>query len=198
VSEPPLTPNPWRFVVAFTKDLTSGISGGLSVPFAAAGLYYQDMQRVLFLSLSAFCFVLACYNLWKIERLQLIKAHGESAVGDNLFPDWTIKELFMHVCPTALENDEAREAADRAIVDALAIGRLKAWGRTTQLMSSAKLGSLQLIKPEYWIRGRLTMWFLHINDEASSHARSNEIDGRDYFDIKVNRRQALSIWPAKN
>jgi hypothetical protein len=104
-------------------------------------------------------------------------------------PDWSLHDLFLHIHPNAFEN-EHKERVSQEVKDNLSIGRLKSWGR--EIRDSRRL-SLTEIMPHYWKAASFTYFFRDGNTPGQWDARSG--DGVDMADIKVNRSQAMQIWP---
>ncbi len=113
----------------------------------------------------------------------------------ELFPDWTIRELFFHIDPHALDGDDDRwQSVGQLILDNLSIGRLKAWGRP--LPKDSEESSLVPIPYKHWNGTELTYFFLGENDRyvPDTYPPSGGVIPQ-YADLQINRIQALGIWP---
>jgi hypothetical protein len=115
-------------------------------------------------------------------------------------PNWPIDELFSYIEPRILEDNGAHlDATGHKIKDALALGRLKAWGRPIDHSGlGAMLGERnppQKIKPTYWHFAHFTY---HFFDDTSGNAPHTYVDQGhsevEYTDLQVNRAEATSIW----
>ena len=129
------------------------------------------------------------------EQLSQIEALREERELTDVVPNWSIKDLYLHVDPNACSQDNPSfEPTDIEILDKLATGRLLAWGRPVEDYATA----LRPIPRTYWEDAQFTHIFL-LSDEPTSgphvvtlwHVRNAE----EYRDLKVNKAQALRLWP---
>ena len=71
-------PTIWTFLRTFREHLFALMSGGLSVPFAAAAAYYDSLPaKVGFTLLAITALTVAAYSVWRTEREALIKAEAK-------------------------------------------------------------------------------------------------------------------------
>jgi hypothetical protein len=71
-------PTPQDFIYAFVKKWSSGVSGGLSVPFTVIAVYATNPNTKLSSALLAIVgMVFASYSLWSHEREERIKTQEE-------------------------------------------------------------------------------------------------------------------------
>lgn len=116
--------------------------------------------------------------------------------GTQPFPDWTIRELFLHIDPYQLEDDNPpggsvwRDIGDD-VKDHLSAGDLIGWGRKAEGNQS-----ITKIRKSYWSGSNFTYWFFD-SDGNNQSAHVLKKNDADYRDLRVNRAQALKIWPNK-
>ncbi len=80
----PRNPTPLSFLQAIVSQWFSAMSGGLSVPLAAAGYYLaSDDAKHGFYLLSLVCVIVACYWAWKKEREKVMDLSYE-------FPEYAV------------------------------------------------------------------------------------------------------------
>jgi hypothetical protein len=71
-------PTFWNFLGAFRRELFALMSGGFSVPFAAAAVYYDNWPaRIGFTVLALAAAAYAVFRVWHADREALIKAETE-------------------------------------------------------------------------------------------------------------------------
>lgn len=111
-------------------------------------------------------------------------------------PDMSIRELFFHIDKDILDNDRW-ETADIDVRDALALGRLKCWGRKVRDdILRRELSALQEIDKKFWERGSFTYDFFEDGRESRTHAIGrDDVFRLEYADLRVNRAQVQGIWP---
>ncbi|MBI4724224.1 MAG: hypothetical protein HY765_04340, partial [Rhodomicrobium sp.] len=129
----------------------------------------------------------------KGEKKSIPKA---SIYNGELFPDWTIRELFLHIDPYLLDAGEARwRTVNSAVRDCLCVGKLRSWGRNTARQKLGEDAPLEEIDKDYWRTASLTLnFFLYgKNHRGLVHAMA-DTDGPQYRDVQVNQSQALGIW----
>jgi hypothetical protein len=115
------------------------------------------------------------------------------------FPDWTIRELFIHIDPSILTAGEARgNAIASKVRDELSVGKLKAWGRNDARLSFGKDAPLEEIGKDYWGNGSLEPYFFLAGEDHRwlVHAKPEaNLSGPHYRDIHVNKSQVMALWP---
>jgi len=115
------------------------------------------------------------------------------------FPDWTIRELFIHIDPSILTAGEARgNAIASKVRDELSVGKLKAWGRNDARLSFGKDAPLEEIGKDYWRNGSLEPYFFLAGEDHRwlVHAKPEaNLSGPHYRDIHVNKSQVMALWP---
>jgi hypothetical protein len=115
--------------------------------------------------------------------------------------DWPIHELFSHIRPLERSDDGAVwEQVGNDVRDKLSLGRLKIWGRPVGDGISRLLGerrALRQIAPNYWHEAHFTLDFF---DDTASEAPHTYVDHNsglpEYTDLRVNRAEALLVWPS--
>jgi len=71
-------PTPQDFIYTLVKKWSSGVSGGLSVPFTVISIYVTNPNTKLIFALLAIAgMVFASYSLWSQEREERIKTQDE-------------------------------------------------------------------------------------------------------------------------
>jgi hypothetical protein len=124
--------------------------------------------------------------------------------GSDSGPNWLIHDLFTHVDPNLLSRTD-EEVGDRwdeignDIRDQAAVGRLKIWGRTMPRGADSVLGqrtTLRLIEQSYWTMAFFTYSFF---DNTAGDVPHTYLEvgrsGVEYTDLRVNRAEALKLWP---
>jgi hypothetical protein len=138
-------------------------------------------------------FVAAAFLRWIYERPAVsAREKAQKPFG----PDWTLRELFLHIEPDVLDTDNGWERIGRDILDKLSTGQLSAWGRARR---QARETNLAPIPTAFWANATFTYFFFAEDATDQDHA----IEGigvfqSSYSDIRVNRAQALSFWPEKS
>ncbi len=123
-------------------------------------------------------------------------------------PNWTFRELFFFVRPDVLEgnpNNSVWEDVGQEVRDAMALGRLKCWGRPMRkeliatLVEDNTKAVPECIKRSYWRDADLTYNFLDEQAQFREHTYPNHGSGLPTFcDLQVNRQQAESLaWHQK-
>jgi hypothetical protein len=136
------------------------------------------------------------------QDLERIRLTGVQAI-----PDWPIHELFSHIDPDVLEIKRGdADSHDRwdivgdEIRDALALGRLAIWGRPVEKRPNALVEQrpvLRLIDRSYWHSGEFSYWFFDDTERRREHTYvPHGSTLPQYTDLRVNRAEALAVWPA--
>jgi hypothetical protein len=132
-----------------------------------------------------------------VQRLgELLAADAETTVRPTAapaYPDWGIRGLFFHIRPDLIDDPDKKrwESVRRQVMDHFSTGRLSVWGRP---LAGTQRGSLKRMEePSFWDHARFTYWFLKDDGAQNSHVASAGFP--DYADLKVNRAEALAIWP---
>lgn len=120
-------------------------------------------------------------------------------------PDFPLHELFSHIDPDVLNDDPNNnrwEKVGQEIRDALALRRLKCWGRPLleswrSTLEDSQWPPREEIPAEYWRDGTFTYTFF---DATRPFAQPDTYPGRGsnfppYFDVCVNREKAKEVWP---
>ena len=154
------------------------------------GVIGHDLNPVwgYIISLASICVIAI---LWVIQRPNMNASELE-VVG----PDWSIRDLFFHIDPNVLEDDNPKnrspwEKIEAQLKDRLSVGQLKAWGRL------ADQGSRQPLTPipeTYWKNAALTFWFFNHEGNIEQVQVVGKASG-DYADVQFNKHQALMFWP---
>jgi hypothetical protein len=118
-------------------------------------------------------------------------------INTDMVPDWPIFDLFHHIEVLEFENwAKSPISTIRAKVRTrLSTGELVAWGRQIE-------GSLAEIPQVFWKDANFMYWRGDggLNGAAKDHARPVAAVARtgiQYADIRVNKAQALRIWPVQ-
>jgi hypothetical protein len=133
---------------------------------------------------------------------QQLSVHGSSE--QEAYPDWRIDELFTRIRPDLLQRTDAEvgdtwDEVGSEVKDAFSLGRLSVWGRQVKHGPGTILGerqSLRPISPNYWHVAHFTYSFF--DNTAGDAPHTYVEDGHSevtYTDLRVNRAQALTIWP---
>jgi hypothetical protein len=115
--------------------------------------------------------------------------------GARPIPDWPIRELFFHISPQVLENNNWQRIG-RDLKDKLSTSQLKMWGR--KIAPYGRLFSLEEISASYWPGAEFTYAFLAPDKDSEGHSWTPNKAGpvsTDYADLQVNREQALKVCP---
>jgi hypothetical protein len=136
-----------------------------------------------------------------VQRIGDLLAADAERNARQIFPDWTIRELFFHIRPDLVDNhvgqgeEKSWESVAKEVMDHFSTGRLKVWGRP--ILKPRRRAPLKLVdEPGYWTHARFTYWFLKEDGRRNSHtAAAPETGLFDYADLQVNREEALKIWP---
>ena len=94
---------------------------------------------------------------------------------------------------------ERHQALDRALHDALSLGRLLSYGRPAGDFVSRMLdeiSSIRIIEVAFWSNGAEIDWTT-IDDTAPPHGRcvAKAGDGMTYYDLQFDRQQVEKLWP---
>lgn len=118
-------------------------------------------------------------------------------VEDRTKPNWTIRALFFHIRPDLADDPEAKgwEHVRNDVMDHFSTGALRVWGRPRVRLG--KRGALKKVDEKYyWQHAEFTPWFLSEDGAENNHVIvKNETGLPDYSDLRVNKAEALSIWP---
>ena len=136
---------------------------------------------------------------------RLFAGHPQSAafaldlkpVEQTHYPDWTVRELFIHLAPglEVAQLDQTHERIGQEIQNQLSLGRLRAWG------AMVNNPTVVPIPKEYWVHAQFTYIFLG-KEEGLNHVWSTRIrEGHEhtgqpqYRSVEINKSEALGIWP---
>jgi hypothetical protein len=142
------------------------------------------------------------YSDLHVDRVQALRWMGKKASEINApenVPNWPIRELFFHIDPNLRHDQRAksRELVGKDIIDKLSTGQISVWGR--RIDRNRKRLSLAPILNENWEDAAFTYWFLDADDEQSLavECRPKSVGGAplQYCDLRVNRAEALKMWP---
>ncbi len=127
----------------------------------------------------------------------------------GLYPDCGVKELFFHIRPDILEQDEGEDQAnwekvEKQFLDAASVGRVQVWGRPFDnsgmegLISGDNSGPLQPVPVEYWRSATLSHNFYSDPSPTKSAHTFPRLNAKNFAplcDLQVNRAQAEIVWP---
>jgi hypothetical protein len=132
------------------------------------------------------------YQMWR-EQKKLTLPHGPT-------PDLPIRELFDLVGSGIGDirdpHTEGWRHIGMEILDKLSTGQLVGWGRSHE----GRIVPLAEIRRDYWRSAQWSYYFLADEKDEMYHQEHvwpifNTLDqGERYFDVYVNRAQALRIW----
>lgn len=169
-------------------------SAPAAVIAAVLGLWGEhSVALIAFLAVVTFSAVALILLAWLGYRQESKRAVPAPMSESDV--EWTIRDLFIHVCPDLdrTPDDAAlrRETAG-GILDALASGKLAIRGRKIDRPSSRRQ-PLTVIDSRFWTDVLFTFWFL---DEGGSpmDVRNNKT-AVEYADLRVDRASALKVWP---
>lgn len=138
------------------------------------------------------------------ERVRAEKAERAlAAASPHLLPgpDMTIRELFLHLDPQALEAPRWL-AIGQVVKDNFAVGRLDCWGRpkkrwddVEEMFGWPEQSALEKIDNSYWKRAELSYAFVCSEDRYYlPHTNPDMHSGLPtYKDLQVNRAQAIAL-----
>ena len=113
-------------------------------------------------------------------------------------PDRPIGFAFQHLHPAPFRLFQEKEHVGKQVLDRLASGALRGWGRE---IVETRRTALTEIPKDAWRSARFTYWFLD-EDAASRDICHVECDGiergrtpRLFCDLQINRGQVEAIWP---
>lgn len=115
-----------------------------------------------------------------------------------LFPDWSMKEMCLYV----FENLEDSDEIIREIQDKARLGTLTVWGRLyAPFVVSQNHNPMKEIPKDHWDKYTLDYLTCMRHEDPSEcctepRGTRGDIHG-SYQDLKVNQRQAKTIWPPK-
>ena len=170
----------------------------------------QTMPGIIFLGAISFVVAWLIVFSWRLmgapyrfHQIMLVKLQSlQSTTASETGPNWSIKELFFHLAPEALDHPKEAlwsKAGDQ-IRDALSLGKLRIWGRPFETKLGKWVGeraALRLIDPSYWQKAYFTYAFFYAQTE-DAHCYADRNTGRpSYTDLQVNRAEALALWPGE-
>lgn len=148
----------------------------------------------------------APYSVYKAERNK-IKTVAP------LSPNMSMRSLFSHIAKATGKTRNGEIGWQ--VLDALSVGGLQAWGR--KIIEDKRLsmhrgrtrpGALAEIPREYWGEAKFDYSFLNMDNIGSycvykENSNMNALDPSQrrvdgFSDVRVDRVQALMIWPIKN
>ncbi len=179
---------------------TFDIIGWSTAPGDAVELYHKLSEMPWWIAYGlAICTWIAFFvapPLW--DRYIRVYSVQEPEHSTIFYPDWTIRELFLHIDPHLISAGDARwKTVDQLIHDALATGRLTAWGRDDTKGKFGNRAPQEEIEKGYWLTAGLMLNFFLPGEDHQYliYARPSKNGGPQYRDIQVNKAQALKIWP---
>jgi hypothetical protein len=174
----------------------AAMSGGFSVPFTAAMIYFDNKYTKLifgFLAIASTWF--ATYRIWKTEREQVISLRQQLTpatvrdvgIGDALgyvaFRDWGqnfLAAVGSEYVSGAKEYDE--------FLQALADGNIPSWGKRNNY------GVHEPIPANFWFDNRID-WLSVLRDEPKTE--TNAMPAGSLFTSLMTSRSAVArYWPA--
>lgn len=133
------------------------------------------------------------------HNINTLNFHQGPASSDEANPpNWSIRDLFLHVRPNINSNapTSVLDEVGGDVLDKLSSGQLMAWGREIFRGSTTSFLSLSRIDRTYWRAARFTYVFLLDDHERDKHVtQSMPSNLADYADLQVNREKAIELWP---
>jgi hypothetical protein len=161
---------------------------GLAAFFCGAVVFALNIRRTLK--------ALERLGAQPIDR-HILEGDRSRPIGDRTKPTWSIRELFFHIRPDLADDPEAKgwERVKKDVIDHFSTGALRVWGRPR--VRFGKRGALKKVdEKRYWQHAEFTSWFLSEDGAENNHVIvKNETGLPDYSDLRVNKAEALSIWP---
>ena len=115
-------------------------------------------------------------------------------------PDMSLNELFLHICPEVLDNNDLGDwsGVGDEIRDRLCEGALRAWGRPFPQDGALRMArpSSHEIPKEYWRDVDDWTYFFFMDEPNMPDTAVRHMSPQPpYGDIRVNKADVLKIWP---
>lgn len=140
---------------------------------------------------------------YRLHQVTLLRLQSQQPLASSKTePNWPIRELFLHISPTALDHPTESlwvRVGDK-VRDALSLGRLRIWGRPHETNLKKLVGerpALRLIDPSYWQEAHFTYSFFYAQTEDAHCYAGGNTGLPSYTDLQVNRAEALALWPGE-
>ena len=120
------------------------------------------------------------------------------------YPDWSIRDLFIHIDPHVLDIEGRIKTVGRDILDKFCTGSMTCYGRPlpreNNFVESFTFdgSSLKPIPREHWDGAQFTYRFF--DEHASDVPHTSPAYGSStprYADLNVKRADALNMWPTE-
>ncbi len=109
-------------------------------------------------------------------------------------PDMSVRDAFAQIDPDFIESqggEDRWETVGQAMLDKLATGQLKAWGRRRDAPTDTQV---EITDRTFWANSDWTYWFFdgpQNSPQDVKHKRTSEA----YRDVQFNSSQVTSLWP---
>jgi hypothetical protein len=191
----------WAFARVLRAHWFAAMSGGFSVPFTAAMVYFDSKYaQSIFGALALTSLWFAAYRIWKSEHDKVVALEGASkngrkldrnvsvseAVGSVAFRDWGIR-FIQAISEVSAPMVKAGIAYDQ-FLQAIADGEIPVWGKKQQA------GVHEPIQHDYWFENRIDFKDLML-DRASTESSGNSFNGPRYKSLMTSREAVERYWP---
>ncbi len=194
----------WGFAKALRRHWWAAMSGGFSVPFTAAGVYFafvnqNGLAALAFAALAFSAVWLAAYVVWRGEREKVIGLEGRLAASTTTpkpTPDKTVRWAIRYLMALSGDRYEARPRAWDDFREAARLSEITVWGRPNASMSKPR----EPISAEHWRDYDLDLLTCD-QDPKEAHCgtrpdnRKTHNEGGRYLDLMVDERQFQAKWP---
>jgi hypothetical protein len=189
----------WAFAGTLRANWFAAMSGGFSVPFTAAAVYFDSKYaHVIFGALALASLYFAAYRIWKSEWEKAVvlqvKLNREfpaerdvgigEAVGYICFREWGHN---FKACAGSTHVSGGKEYDD--LLQSFADGKIPVWGKRENY------GVHEPISKEYWFNNRID-WFSLLRDEPNTEPTSAAFKGDSYSSLMTSRATVERYWPA--
>jgi hypothetical protein len=191
----------WSFAGVLRQHWFAAMSGGFSVPFTAAMVYFDSKYtQVIFGFLALVSLGFAAYRIWKSEHDKVVALEGSSkngrkfdrnvsvseAIGYVAFRDWGTR-FIQAISATSAPMIKAGIAYD-LFLQSIADGEIPVWGKKQEA------GVHEPIPHEYWFENRIDFKDLML-DHASSEPNEGPFKGDYYKSLMTSREAVEHYWP---
>jgi hypothetical protein len=149
------------------------------------------------LALAAF----GSWLLWPRSRKPGLSIDTDT-VNAKLTPDMLVKEAAQHLAATSSSWDAASNGVWTELREAARAGRITVWGRPDSAHLERPYKPRDEIPPDHWRHYDFDfLRCMHSEDEARCRSVPDDPKrypvNKGYLDLRVNRKQVQTSWPAK-
>lgn len=186
----------WRVVTEAGRVLVlTGLLGLTGILTAIVGYFVDHAAGFLIILFAGlFCAIgVTALIILGYHRNHARKGASIAPVEDE--EEWTITDLFFHVCPNLerdRDNPTLRRETGTAVLDALSSGQIIMRGRKIDRSNQRRL-PLTWMDSTYWQNVLFTYWFLDPTESAADVRHRKTIV--EYADLRVSKAAALKVWP---